>query len=323
MLWSELRHRYRAIQINLIADDIAPNRIDEYLDAVKDVIKDSKEVVIFWAPGQIITTGLVDSKLEEFCKSIPNPVLFCSGSVKPGYTNFFEYQSAEHWEDLDINLSTRSKKFLSIGTKDYPQRKFILSNVITNNLLNQGYVSYTQSGSGDLSGRYQPSEVEHIKHVANAVDPYLPLPSLDGSCEWTRMPSKFLLDSYLNIVTDTYYEVPDSYTFVSEKVFNAIAHGQMFILLSPPGTLKYLKSIGYQTFGKYIDESYDDITDHYQRLLAVTKSLLEFISLPVNEIHKIYTECFPIIMHNKNKLTNNTYLIDLFDSIDWAYLEKV
>lgn len=326
MPWSELLHRYNAVQINVTTDDLYPDRIDEYLDAVKDLVKDTKEVLIFWAPGQIISDAEFNNdKFDAFRKSIPNPVLFYTGCLKSGDICFFEYESAEQWKDKDIkiSISKRNKKFLSIGTKDYPQRKFVLSNIIANNLLDHGYVSYTQLGYGGLSGKYLPTEAEHINRVANVIDSYLPLPSLDNSCEWVLMPSTFPTDSYLNVITDTYYEVPDNCTFLSEKVFNAMAHGQMFVMLSPAGTLRYLKSLGYQTFGEYIDESYDDITDHYQRLLAMTNSLIKFISLPIDEIHEIYTKCFPIIMHNQNRLMNNTYWLDLCNSIDKAYREKI
>ena len=325
MLWSNLRDKYRAIQVNVTVEDIYIERIDEYLDAVKDLITDSKEVLIFWAPGQIITTEQVDDKLAEFQQSIPNPVIFCLGCLAPNDPCYFEYQSAEHWhtQQPTVKLTQRSKKFLSIGTKDYPQRKFILSSINNNNSLSQGYVSYTQLGHGTLSGRYSNTEKEYIHNIANQIDHLLPIPSLDDSEEWTRFPSTFMLDSYLNVITDTYFETPAPYTFVSEKVFNAITHGQMFIMLSPPGTLKYLRSIGYQTFGDYIDESYDDITNDYKRLLAVTKSLTDFINLPLEQIHEIYTKCFPIVMHNQNKLIHNTYFTDLCNIIDRAYNEKI
>jgi hypothetical protein len=323
MPWNDLKSKYNFIQINLHANDLDLAVIDNYFDAVRDSIKDSSGVLIFWAPGQIISLSPVKDQLDNFCKSITNPVVFCTGLLRPGDINYFEYESAANWNSATIELKSRGKKFSFIGTKDYPIRKFILSNIITHGYLDQGHVSYTQLNTGGFPSQFSLEEKEHVAAVADIADSYLPLPSLDSKNGYFTMPCPVFLDCYLNVVTETYIEIPDNCTFLSEKIYCAIASGQMFIASSPPGTLQYLRSKGYQTFGKYIDESYDNIENDYQRLLAVNKSLMEFISQPIEKIHEIYTECFPIIIHNKNTLTNNTYFKDLCSIIDQAYNEKI
>jgi hypothetical protein len=212
---------------------------------------------------------------------------------------------------------------MMMGTKDYSERKFILSNIISNGLLDHGYVSYKQVNRRDMYYTYRTEQRNYIMETANKIDNYLPLPPLDDSIEFDSMPRKFMTDSYVNMVTDTFYELPHGQTFLSEKVFNAIAHGQMFVMLSPANTLQYLKSIGYQTFGDYIDESYDAIEDNFERILAVTKSFIDFATQPKEKIHETYVKCLPILQHNQTRLYQNRYFDKLVARIKKAQDEKI
>lgn len=69
------------------------------------------------------------------------------------------------------------------------------------------------------------------------------------------------------IVLETVYD--DQRLHLTEKILRPIACGQPFVLMSTPGSLAYLRSYGFKTFGDYWDESYDNITDSWQRMLAV------------------------------------------------------
>jgi hypothetical protein len=335
-VWDLIYAEFNVSQIEVLHQNLEPTGIRDYLDSIKPTITGPDQIQLFWSAGQVI--GLRDFIIEafnEFAESIPNPVVFWIGLLGPidhtqlkfivSNSMYFEYEANNFWktrpmaDPVDIDYSVRkTHKFLNMGTKDYPQRKFILSHIVNNGLLDQGYVSYAQLGSGQMPLIYTPEQVEHITSVGNTINHLLPMPSLDNSNEWTVMPTHFMTDSYLNMITDTYYETPDGYTFLSEKVFNAIHHGQMFIMLSPPGTLAYLRSHGYQTFSDFIDESYDDITNHYDRILAVTRSFMSFVQRPIEEIHEIYQKCIPILEHNRQRLTKASFLNDLFADVQKA-----
>lgn len=285
---------------------------------VQIAIENPTQIVIFWAAEYNITldSALV-KEFNQFADSLPNPVMLVTGLLgnwtqqwnsQTSFTIspllYFDYEATTAWDNnIDLPV-TRNKKFLSMGTKDYPNRKFILSNILTHNLKDSGYVSYAQLGNGTLStGLYTPEQIAHITCVADQANSYLPLELLDANPDaWVKMPRQFLTDSYLNMVTDTFYEVHDlGATFLSEKVFNAMIHKQLFIMLSPPGTLAYLREQGYQTFHDVIDESYDSIENNYDRLIAVNKSFIEFVSKPIEEIQDIYKACAQILEHNRSR----------------------
>jgi hypothetical protein len=116
-----------------------------------------------------------------------------------------------------------------------------------------------------------------------------------------------LLSTYINLITDTFFEGD---VFVSEKVYTAIAHGQIFVMLAPAGTLAYLRSQGYRTFGNFIDESYDLISDNYARLQAVADLV---INLHNQDLAKLATDCRDIVLHNYRTFyskNTNTEFID-------------
>jgi hypothetical protein len=91
-------------------------------------------------------------------------------------------------------------------------------------------------------------------------------------------------------------------------------YNHFFIYLGPPHSLKYLRSLGFKTFGHIVDERYDDIEDHAERLFAVTKSMDEFISKPLSEIEQLYTENIDIINHNRQLISK----IDIDETINSA-----
>jgi uncharacterized pyridoxamine 5'-phosphate oxidase family protein len=144
------------------------------------------------------------------------------------------------------------------------------------------------------------------------VKPTLPLIYTDGinpevdnpaANEWGKVDKYFL--SYLYIVTETYFEGKaqgSSTLFLSEKIFKPIIFFQPFVAFARPGTLKLLHSLGYKTFGEFIDESYDEIENDKERLLKAVASARAFINLSNSELKQLMIKMTPIFQHNYNQL---------------------
>lgn len=71
------------------------------------------------------------------------------------------------------------------------------------------------------------------------------------------------LDTYVNLVTETSI---DQHLFVSEKIWKPLMSGQFGLYLGSPGTVAYLKSVGFDLFDDYIDHSYDYEPDWHKRI---------------------------------------------------------
>jgi hypothetical protein len=112
----------------------------------------------------------------------------------------------------------------------------------------------------------------------------------------------FFRRAFCCIVTESRFAQPTAN--ISEKTLMAMHFRRPFIVLGPPRTLKYLKSLGFKTFSDFWDESYDDIDQHDKRLLEIFDLIDEIYSFPQQKINEMYREMSAIIDHNEKEIIN-------------------
>jgi hypothetical protein len=98
----------------------------------------------------------------------------------------------------------------------------------------------------------------------------------------------------------------DDRLHLTEKILRPIACGHPFVLMSTPGSLEYLRSYGFKTFGDYWDESYDQITDSKQRMLAVIDLMQHLASLPNKD--QLCQEIQAVCEHNRARFFSAEFL---------------
>ncbi len=104
------------------------------------------------------------------------------------------------------------------------------------------------------------------------------------------------LKCFLNIVTETMY---DSDTiFISEKTYKPIYLCQPFIVFGNPYTLKKLHELGYKTFDRWWDESYDNETDLKKRFDKILFILEKISDLSLDQLKDLKNEMQDVIIHN-------------------------
>lgn len=86
---------------------------------------------------------------------------------------------------------------------------------------------------------------------------------------------------------------------LTEKVFKPIVAGRPFVLVAAPGNLAYLRKYGFQTFEPWIDESYDQETNHNRRLNMITKEIAKFAKMSSLELNQTYQEMQQVLEFNK------------------------
>jgi len=99
-----------------------------------------------------------------------------------------------------------------------------------------------------------------------------------------------------SIVTETNFY--DDKLHLTEKIFKPIVTKRPFILVSAPGNLEYLKSYGFQTFDRWIDESYDQESDPDQRLTMIVKEIKKLCNLSTVELQNMHNEMSTILEYN-------------------------
>ena len=106
-------------------------------------------------------------------------------------------------------------------------------------------------------------------------------------------------NSKLSVVMETNM-VDESYQ-LSEKIYKPIMTEHPFVVLGPVGYLDFLRSYGYETFGEWIDESYDKEQDVARRISMIANACDKFLKSDVN---KFYIESAPVRSRNRERFFN-------------------
>lgn len=92
----------------------------------------------------------------------------------------------------------------------------------------------------------------------------------------------------------------DNIVTLSEKTVRPLVHRRPFIMVGAPYSLKMLRGYGFETFGKWFDESYDEITNHADRMTAILSLMDEISKMPMSSLEKILKDMAPALKHNLN-----------------------
>lgn len=106
--------------------------------------------------------------------------------------------------------------------------------------------------------------------------------------------------SYFNIIPSSSFYFNHSQLEFTEKFFKPIITLQPFIILGEPFTLSLLHDLGYKTFDKWIDESYDRTLDDKQRFVKILDQITKLNNLPYTQLNDMLVDMLPILEHNQN-----------------------
>lgn len=134
--------------------------------------------------------------------------------------------------------------------------------------------------------------------------------SLDGETISKKNSYKVLVvdelynKSFCNIVSES----TSKEIFITEKIDKPLLALQPFIVHGGTGYLKKLKEIGFKTFDKWWDESYDDIEDEDERINKISEQIVKISEWGLDKCQSVYAEMKDILLHNqelRNWITNN------------------
>jgi hypothetical protein len=87
-----------------------------------------------------------------------------------------------------------------------------------------------------------------------------------------------------------------------------------FVIVGTQGSLKYLRSYGFKTFGDIWDESYDDVSDN-KRIEHIAGLLRNLDRMPLLEKQRIFEAAQEVVEHNWNHFYNGG-----FEQVLWREL---
>lgn len=125
---------------------------------------------------------------------------------------------------------------------------------------------------------------------------------------------------FVNIVNESL--IDNNCVFFSEKTFKPIYCCQPFILFGNPYSLKKLKEMGYKTFDKWWDESYDLEVDFTKKLEKIIDVMTEISSWSMEKCFIVTNEMESILKHNFDILMSDEETIKLYDFLDMGTIKK-
>jgi hypothetical protein len=128
------------------------------------------------------------------------------------------------------------------------------------------------------------------------------------------------LKSFLNIVTETLYD--NDSLFISEKTYKPIYLCQPFIVFGNPFTLNKLHQLGYKTFDKWWDESYDSELDLKKRFDKIVKVIEQISNLDINQLMKLKNEMREVLIHNYLNFFKADGMEELFKKLKCDFNKK-
>jgi hypothetical protein len=224
---------------------------------------------------------------------------FFHGFVALDWYRDFQYMNPSSFNQFD-------KVFICynhLTSKLRSYRLHLVSNLIEQDLVRYGRVSLFQEEwkstiedpENPLDNRARVKIYKNLKDINGplTIDTDNPSGSLSATVNFDDLTS-----ALFHVVTETVYF--DSKLHLTEKVFKPIVARRPFILAAAPGNLAYLKSYGFCTFDRWIDESYDLETDHYIRIEKITFEIAKLCSMSPKLLEQMYLEMQEVLEYNFN-----------------------
>jgi len=112
----------------------------------------------------------------------------------------------------------------------------------------------------------------------------------------SKYQANFLQLALWNVVTETVGEYP--YSYFTEKTWKAVLTKRPFILLGGHHSLNQIKNLGFKTFDRWIDESYDNQKYFAGRCDVALRALSKFCHYDQNQLQNIALEMQDILEYN-------------------------
>jgi hypothetical protein len=207
-------------------------------------------------------------------------------------------------ENYNVDLSkVPSKKFSCLSSICRPHKT-----IISAHMLNKD--SYTSAVTIDDA----PKSVEFAKSLSNEiilneVNHLLSVKSknkkaftFDNGAWDEESTISLVADSVIGIIPETLFFTDCAY--FTEKTMKSFLAKRPFVLVSSPGTLQTLKEMGFKTFDRWWDESYDSEKDHTKRMDIILDLVDKLDEMSKEEMILLLDDMREVLEHNAKLLPN-------------------
>jgi len=114
---------------------------------------------------------------------------------------------------------------------------------------------------------------------------------------------KFYNNAYWNLSVQPTFEWRT--LAIGQAVFDPILNMQPFVIIGGPLSLRLLKSLGYKTFSRYVNENYDDDAEDETRMQSLFRMTYEMSFWTPAELAVLSNKLQPILKHNQSHLLSS------------------
>lgn len=202
----------------------------------------------------------------------------------------------EPWNRYDddlVKFTPSEDKYLFLSYNRHPRlhRIKFANELIKEDLINDGLMSLNKLN--EVPNWAEQKSIDFFTNNLPMTIDSLPELKYNLACNITKVDYE---RTFISIVTETL--TTEGTLFFSEKIWKPIMVGHPFIIFGNQNSLKYLKSLGYKTFDKWIDESYDDEVDEDVRCRLIVNEIKKLKSKSKDELSRIREEMMDTCVHN-------------------------
>ena len=237
----------------------------------------------------------------------------------PSYLDLFllEYSKNDLFKKYKIN-NDFSKKISCLNNR-YEHHRYLITSLLCHN--KDTFLTFNDTDSLEgIKDRIEPlinrlSDINKQKYFDNRstfTSRFGEMKHfLTGEHQHSTEPLNMIKKGFVNIISETTFMVP--YQYISEKSLKPMAVYRPFIMLGPAGNLALLRDMGFKTFSKWWDESYDNEPDHVKRVEMVYDIANYILNKSYDEIHQMFEEMRDILLYNRKQIRKipNYFLYNL------------
>jgi len=213
--------------------------------------------------------------------------------IKPAQAKFCTLNSTMLWgsqqKEIKVQEKSFEKMYASLANGRPAAHRYEFTRKLwKENLIEDGLVSMCHMSKGD--GEFES---------------HLPIIFDNQNDLWHKnIDENYIFQkSFLWVSNETHMD--NKLTLFSEKTIRAILYMNPFVVNGDPGTLKYLKDLGFKTFEEFWDESYDLIENRDERQSKIIHIIKD---LKNKNLQELYNKMRPILVHNRDLLMNKDWL---------------
>jgi len=262
-----------------------------------DMIQRHQQSNIYWAiPGQVNFESADRDRIilwnEQF-RSMIDP-----------------YLSMPHVLEKIYHTAPKPIYFDALLGRVRTHKNLVVDQIQQENLQDKILVMYMNYNISDFKNDFEwEPDIENFDH--NITSPDHQVQYQGHSLALSKiLPIQVYNRTAYSIITET--GIDNHYSFFTEKTAKAMMARRLFVTFSGQGFLQNLKMHGFRTFDCVIDESYDLISNNYDRWEAAFGQVQQLCKMDQSEV---FEKISPVVEHNYRLLMSTNWTQHMLDQV--------